>query len=716
MWTQRLCSVLVAFSLLLCLSGPVVGKNLGSPGTPSLTPTPAASSADTMDTLRTGIKDVLAGRYDQAISHLTPLYQRDLTYNVSGEGSVAYWLGRAYFESGRSRTAISIWRSTLQTMRKQGKALGIRLADAYIRAVARSKVASEFDRAESVYLSMLGQVGEADWASRVEDVRERLTQHVRELAVLLPERLQRRTGITVDPYTLDISTDPSSVTGDLLVAWWRSKDPLPATERNERLQEHLLRVAYAGAHYTSGGTLDDRGKVFIRLGRPRDSTRVRSSPAAEATPHLAGVRIRENEFWTYPDVDQKAHYLFVKKEASGYELGDVDMLFPPGVRTGMNRSFDATLSYLEALQRVLGQLAAYHEDFGLRSSEAVDATQTALNKEEFGISSEEDPNASQSSVARARDVRRRNKRADRDNASKRANRVPNSYSTIGDRADDLPVQTRVTRFLTEGGDTQVDVDWGIRSAAGFGEEAPARACRRDLDQEASLLTFRGVREGLNYDVRSRTRSQYHSPSRRSDSAQTYTHQTTTSDSVFHLALQWDQYAGVTGKRSADGELLCRHVERLDSLEALHADPDRLEMSDLKLLTVPQDATIPSEEAVPYPFRRLEAGQPLALFFEIYHLVYNEDDRTRYTVSYQIERRQEQDGLSGLLGGDDREKTTTRTTNEGSSRRKKEYILLELGNLLDEKEGRLNVTVRVTDETSGQTVTRSLSFEVISPGE
>jgi hypothetical protein len=140
------------------------------------------------------------------------------------------------------------------------------------------------------------------------------------------------------------------------------------------------------------------------------------------------------------------------------------------------------------------------------------------------------------------------------------------------------------------------------------------------------------------------------------------------------------------------------------------------MSDLKLLTVPQDATIPSEEAVPYPFRRLEAGQPLALFFEIYHLVYNEDDRTRYTVSYQIERRQEQDGLSGLLGGDDREKTTTRTTNEGSSRRRKEYILLELGNLLDEKEGRLNVTVRVTDETSGQTVTRSLSFEVISPGE
>lgn len=711
MWLLQPRLLLVIGLAFGCVAGRAMGEAAGSPGTSPIT---ATAPADTSDTLRVGIQHVRAGRYEQAIARLTALYQRDFTY-ATRQGSVAYWLGRAHLEDGRPKTAVSLWRSCLWTLRERGEEPGIRLADAYIRTVIRQDIRTERKRAEIVYLEMIDRVGQSLWTSLSEGARERLARHLRELAVLLPRGLQRRTGITVDPYTLDVSISLNPAAGPLLAGWWRAQDPLPATERNERLQEHLFRVARARNRYAATGRLDDRGKVFIRLGQPGDTTQIRLSPAAEATPHLAGVRVRENEFWTYPEVDQKAHFLFVQEGPSRYELGNVDKLFPPDVRTGLDRSFDATLSYLDGLERVLRQLATYHEDFGLRSSEAVDAKQAALNQAQFNIGPEEDPNVRQGPISKARDLRRRNKQADQEIASKRARQVPNSYSTIGDRAEELPIETRIARFLNENGETRVEVTWQVKPSALVHARDRASTHSNDAELETtSLLAFSGVREGRNHSVRDRTRQNYVRSSGAPDSLWAYTYETTAEDSVFHLSMQWDQYKRAPEGDDPRGRLMRRHTERHDSLTALRTDPKRLEMSDLKLLTVPSGrspASIMSEEAVPYPFRQVDADRPLALAFEVYHLGYGANDRTRYTVSYEIERRREQGGLSGFFGGDDREQTTTQTTREGGDRTAEEYILLDLGNLLNEKEGQINVTVRVKDQITDQEVERSLSFEV-----
>jgi len=716
MWARQMMGK-TPFSLhaiLLCVVGSVIGRVQGEAA--SARPAPGShvvSTADPLDSLRAGIDHVRAGRHDEAIETLNPLFRNDrLPLITPDEGGVTYWLGRAHLEAGRRRAAHTIWRTGIGEWELQDTVPDIRLADAYIRAVARQKYMGGWARAEALYLRLMEQADATTWETLSEGERERLTQHLRETALVLPESVQRRTGITVDSLELSVSVTPQAAAGELIAGWWRSQDPLPATEQNERLQEHLRRVSNAHDHFGARGRLDDRGKVYIQLGAPRERTQARLGPWEEAAPDQANVRVRSNEFWVYPEVDQKAYFLFVDDGTSHYELGGVDTLFPPEVRTGLDRSFENTISYLEALKRVLGQLAAYHEDYGLRAAEAVDAAVAAQNQADFGVESSENPSVTQAPRVRARELRRENRREDRANAGDRAARVPNSYSTVGETTKDLPVQARVARFLTDEGDTRVAVDWTVSSPSRPTTASPNASPSRQEGTNA-LVVFNGVQEGPRHGVHERGRQRHFLPSLRTDSIYSHTYETTTQDRLFHLSLQWDQYRTRSKNGETVGSALRRYTERYDSLTALQNDPDSLEMSDLRPMTVPEGpptAALQSGGAIPHPVRRVEEETPLVIGFEVYHLDADAEGRTRYTVSYEVVRQAEQGGgFLGLFGGDEREQTATSTTYRGDSRAEEEYILLDSEDLSRGTEGEVRVTVRVTDETTGQTVDRSISF-------
>ena len=55
-------------------------------------------------------------------------------------------------------------------------------------------------------------------------------------------------------------------------AFWRRRDPDPDTELNEYLEEHYERVAYANQHFASGipGWKTDRGRIYIMYGPPHE--------------------------------------------------------------------------------------------------------------------------------------------------------------------------------------------------------------------------------------------------------------------------------------------------------------------------------------------------------------------------------------------------------------------------------------------------------------
>lgn len=63
-----------------------------------------------------------------------------------------------------------------------------------------------------------------------------------------------------------------TATGDRLRdEFWKRRDPTPGTERNEYREAFMARIAFADYYFTSGdarGSLTDRGRVFLLLGKP----------------------------------------------------------------------------------------------------------------------------------------------------------------------------------------------------------------------------------------------------------------------------------------------------------------------------------------------------------------------------------------------------------------------------------------------------------------
>ena len=181
------------------------------------------------------------------------------------------------------------------------------------------------------------------------------------------------------------------------------------------------------------------------------------------------------------------------------------------------------------------------------------------------------------------------------------------------------------------------------------------------------------------------------------------------ENELHLALQWDQYAMTeTGENDEVGPLLRTHTELVDSLEALLADEMRLEMSDLLPLTSDTKEGAFADRATPYPFNLLTEGRQLALSFDIYHLTYGADDRTRYQVRFVVRRGTKKDGLFVPLGG--RESGTSLAfIRSGESRTAIEMIQVDLSDYSGR--GQLEITVEVTDQLDGRTISRKIDFEL-----
>lgn len=188
-------------------------------------------------------------------------------------------------------------------------------------------------------------------------------------------------------------------------------------------------------------------------------------------------------------------------------------------------------------------------------------------------------------------------------------------------------------------------------------------------------------------------------------------------SLYHLSLQWTQHRlwqKEDGSAAGLGPKRRYSAMRIDSVRSLRRSGPRPEMSDLKVLSLPDTsaATLarPTERAFPYPFQAITADTPLLLSFEVYHLTFGPDDRTRYTVSYEVEG-ETQRGLSRFFRGQDTQRTTTETEMQGSERRTDEYILLDLSEIDRDEMQRVQVTVHVTDEVTGATVSRNVSFSL-----
>ena len=129
--------------------------------------------------------------------------------------------------------------------------------------------------------------------------------------------------------------------GARLVLWWRSQDTLPATQDNERLEEHLTRIAFVTQQYRDEDDergFDDRGEIYVRLGRPSHTTSVEiRNTDLLLNPFVS--RLPKNTFWVYNHVDYDAHYFFLKKTLGRpFELGYPTDLIASDLRNGTRKT------------------------------------------------------------------------------------------------------------------------------------------------------------------------------------------------------------------------------------------------------------------------------------------------------------------------------------------------------------------------------------------
>ena len=541
-----------------------------------------------------------------------------------------------------------------------------------------------YDAATDAYFMLLDYIGSPMAATDAAI----LAQHMRALALVMTEEERAHIGILPDEPAETLLNTLKPDAASLLVKWWREQDNLPASEANERLHEHLVRTVSAWENYgldTDIRGFDDRGEIYIRLGPPSNQTSVRLI-GGDAITNVPGLAMPPNEFWVYRHVGYDAQYLFVARtQKTGFRLGLPIDLIPRRLQNSPRR-IGLLLKWME---EVYGQLALFHNMYGNRYDEV--ASFRAIPSRTIGAD------------AFARSTLMNSDAADRQMEWQRKETVPLVHSNNHGIAQRLPVQYRWARFLKPDGSTRTDVYWGIE---GRDMKPSRRLLRRMYKQghepsEKYLLSAYVMQRNEDALVQERDMKHYLTSILTPPRLPTRILSLAESPERFSLALQWEQRWTLppeTGEdASTPGARLKISVQSVDSLSTLKSRGDRLEMSDIVPVIVSDAGDLAS--STPYAYAALPDSSMLALYFEVYHLTYGPDDKTQYTVTYEITRSSRKKKATG--------KVQASTEYSGESRKAVDYILPDISPE-DVKSG-VEIKLQIRDNTSGQEVTRSIRF-------
>ena len=507
-----------------------------------------------------------------------------------------------------------------------------------------------------------------------------------------------------------VKTTPS--VRSAIMGWWRAQDPLPASEINERMVEHVRRVQYALKHYgclSCRSGYDERGDIYVRYGAPERISRVTfDDPLLIDAIYQPGVAVSpadfpDNEFWRYLNLDRDAYFLFVQDDGR-YRIGDTSDLLPSVLRAGLGyggRGKVKSRMLLAVMRTVYRQLALEHPHFGSRFNE-VDSWLSA--NENVGRLRNRDPLENAKIITGATlaqgeqappldlDIQSRQpsnlfaqnlildtRTQDQQAAYQREIRLPPSTSEILNVLPTFALGVRHARFLNPDGTTTTEIYWHPESTSFLIPEY-------QQSREYVIKTFAAHEDAAHTLINTMTKAirVEMPPATEVVTIPAQTIEVSGSKGLYHIALQWDQFE-VTSE--GIGNRLRVASRRIDSLYALDARGFALEMSDLKALI----HDVNTDELVPWPHHWVHKGMRFGLGFEIYHLTYGTADQTSYQITYQVASK-------------NRRASSIKVEFEGQDRMEAEEVYLDLSR----REGEIVVTVSVQDLLSGQQVSRSLT--------
>ncbi len=402
-------------------------------------------------------------------------------------------------------------------------ALTIAEADALVSIVFSELEVMHYETATSAYLWMLTQVDR----SLMPEEAPILLRHLRSLAMILPATAQAEFGLRDALHSNDLSLLPADI-GTRLVRWWLQQDPLPATTGNERLEEHLTRVAFASHKYQRDDDIrgfDDRGEIYVRLGKPSRSKQVTvKNSALLVSPQT--TKVPENEFWVYKHIGYDAHFVFIRKSRKeAYEIGYATDLIPLALRNGRRK----TDLLLQTMEEVFVELSLEHGAYGEFHDEVVNyLTLPSVNANPPHLF--------------ARRLIERAFNEDQRHEWARTSSVPASYYNALGAAAALEVPVRWARFLDPDGSTRTEFYWGLDAEA----LKPSRRLLRRLKRlghqpsEKYLLSVSVTQRMTDYQHRSTNQKHYLVPTTIQGPLPTRSFIARGDTARYHLAMQWEQ--------------------------------------------------------------------------------------------------------------------------------------------------------------------------------
>lgn len=454
---------------------------------------------------------------------------------------------------------------------------------------------------------------------------------------------------------------PVTERGSFIKRFWRKRNPTPGTLANERLHEHYRRLKFAqqAFHIPYKPYYDDRGKIYLRYGKPQSRY---VSPSYN-------TNIKNNESWSYEDMQQDLVFDFVDNGGIFREADDLSEAAGTGTSLGGRYAVAANL-YAER-----ADLSPLYSRIAMSAS----------------VTNESDLISRVSEVSAARH-----------SAEAAATRERYSYNY---KAHPLNFSFNWAGFRHEGENTRQEIYFGITaSQLGF-----------RVQQNKSLIS------NLECAV-------------------------VVEDSVYDEVLKntWSQQivAEDTAKIRGAYPLLQRNILLTPgnyNLTLQVANPegqslglykvplyirsfagDELMLSDIQLAfsVTPADANGSdfvkhNLKVQPYPMDSLERSRPIYLYYEIYNLSTDAENRNDYRVEYEARVLRQDRGffksIASIFGGGKKRGVSSSHKQQDAGNTAHEYIALDLTNM---PKSVAEISISVTDERTGRTVktSRTLTLE------
>ncbi|MFQ5603280.1 MAG: GWxTD domain-containing protein [bacterium] len=625
--------------------------------------------------------------------------------------------GVNYFAQGEKLLKDGKWREALQTW-KAGKIaldknllVDPRLGFHFIEIATKNSAEEFYTDACELYFWALKQTELARYETAFQSVIDQMIAILdNELYLKWQEMLKQR----------------DTTLNEEIRDYWQQRDPTPSTPLvNERLLEHYQRIAYARKNFKKAkhkiyGT-DDRGLIYIKFGQPYNITSgilgsnrlvykrwidvlylyQRANRGDEERFVQAVDRYNRNpefELWLYPTLepDQRTFYLFGRKEGYGtFGLRNgVEELIPDSAFRRIASRYSGGITPGAILQTIYyGELMHLHDFFANRLFELDQAWNAYQSQGRQGFSDNQ-----------FADLRARFRLLEIDMVNQR--NVPDARSTLDRDTPPVDLIVQSVRRLDES--NQPQMAFVALTYPHAVRKALTVSLREDATGYQVVHTLRVLGE-TGKEIDRKVDKLYAN----FENITTFTFPHDRNQDGYHFIAEVFKLSEEQKLQTEASAIQPNSAARgFNDLKVageppLSTEQDVLELSDL-IIGV-DSPTGRSRQRLKFPilpYNEIYLPQALKVYFEIYHLQKDEENRAHYTIKLQVAK------LHG------RKKTKKEMISlshdfESADTRTQEQFEMDISKLAS---GNYELLVVVTDGVSQQNKNRFAFFTILEEDE